>query len=184
MRRGRRRRSGGYGGRAMRRVWRPPPRRSSRGHYSPAAARRPRAICVVVSDTLCCAGARAVCAALGTAFRRRDGVGVRHGGACGPTSSKRHLSDFPAAGRRSRQTMQALLPAVASNNAVSSLDSCLGLGDAAVVKTDGPQVLSTNAVAVLRAMIGGALALGLIDAALATAAPVLFPGAFLSLIHI
>ena len=76
------------------------------------------------------------------------------------------------------QTMQALLPAVASNNAVSSLDSCLGLGDAAVVKTDGPQVLSTNAVAVLRAMIGGALALGLIDAALATAGPVLFPGAF------
>ena len=39
------------------------------------------------------------------------------------------------------QTMQALLPAVASNNAVSSLDSCLGLGDASVVKTDGPQVL-------------------------------------------
>ena len=86
----------------MRRVGRPPPRRSSRGHYDPAAARGPRAICVVVSDTLCGAGAGTVRAALGTALRRGDGVGVRHGGACRTASSKWHLSDFPAAGRRSR----------------------------------------------------------------------------------
>ena len=179
MRRGRRRRGGGYGGRAMRRVGRPPPRRSSRGHYSPAAARGPRAICVVVSDTLCCA--RRWRCPRGSRYsfpspRRRRRAARRR-----LPHSKLSVAPFRFSGRwatLSVKRCRLLLPQSPSNNAVSSLDSCLGLGDAAVVKTDGPQVLSTNAVAVLRAMIGGGPALGLIDAALATAGPVLFPGAF------